>query len=194
MKKYILPVLTLIAACGVASAQTEVLKITMNDGTEQTIEVSKIKEMTFEELSVLDQFAGVYTGTQTLTVAGAYNYSTSLTYTLTAAEDGTLTVSIPSYSLEGTMMGDLTLGELTIQGLAYDEEKGGFYRMYANDGLVQHFKAVNGGATVFDNDYALGGESSILITLTEGGIHVENPFKLGAMPLPLAATYDGTRQ
>lgn len=73
MKKYILPVLTLIAACGVASAQTEVLKITMNDGTEQTIEVSKIKEMTFEELSVLDQFAGVYTGTQTLTVAGAYN-------------------------------------------------------------------------------------------------------------------------
>lgn len=194
MKKYILSVLTLLAAGGVASAQTEVLKITMNDGSQQTIEVGKIKEMTFEELSVLDQFAGEYTGTQTLTVAGTYNYDATVTYTLTAAEDGTLTVYVPSYAVQGTLMGDLELGELTISGLTYNEEKGGFYRMYAGDGLVQHFKAMKDGATVMDNDYVLGGESNILVTLTDEGIHVENPFKLGAMPFPMAATFNGTRK
>lgn len=191
MKKYIIGAMITMAAM-TASAQ-DVLKITLNDGSEQIFNVADVKEMTFEAqqtTNMVDKFVGQYTGTQTLVVGGMFSYSTPLTYTLTAGSDGTLTVSIPQYSLSGTQMGDLTLGALTIEGLTYDEEKQGFYRFYANDGLTQHFLAVNNGNTVFDNDYTLGGESSILITLNDkGGIDVANPFKLGAMPLSLTASF-----
>lgn len=195
MKKYLLPILSFAAAFA-ASAQDEVLKITLNDGTTTTIAVSEIKSLSFEtaEQSEADLFAGEYTGTQSVIVGGMYTYDTTMTYTLIAESDGTLTVKIPQYSLSGTMMGDLTLGELTISGLEYDEEKGGFYRFYANDGLTQHFLAVNNGSTVFDKDYELGGESSILITRDGAAIAIENPFKLGAMPLSLTAKFEGSKQ
>lgn len=195
MKKYLLSIITFAGAL-VASAQDEVLKITLADGSNTTIAVSEIKEMSFVTIapSDVEPYAGVYTGTQSVTVGGMYTYETQISYTLTAETDGTLTIVIPEYSLTNTMMGDLTLGALTIKGLAYDEAKGGFYRFYANDGLKQHFLAVNGGNTVFDNDYVLGGESSILITRNGKNITVENPFKLGAMPLPLTAKFEGSKQ
>lgn len=195
MKNHILPVFTLLLSFTL-QAQSDVMKITMHDGSTTAIPVADITEITFEteELSPAQTFAGTYTGTQKLTVGGAYTYDTPLTYTLTDADDGTLTVSTPEYNLTGTMMGDLTLGALTITGLEYDEAKGGFYRLYANDGLTQHFRAVNNGSTVFDNDYTLGGESSILIRLSGNTITVENPFKLGAMPLPLTATFEGDKK
>lgn len=183
-----------------AFADTEVLKITLNNGNETTIPVSDIKEMNFAtvadenpETTLAEQYAGVYTGSQKVTVSGQFTYETNVTYTLIAEADGTLTVSIPQYSLSETMMGDLTLGAVTIKNLAYDETKGGFYRMYANDGITQHFTAVNNGNTMFDNDYELGGTSEILITLTDKTINVNNPFKLGAMPLPLVAEFEGTK-
>ena len=178
-----------------AFAQTEVLKITLNDGQETTVPVGNIKEITFdvEEVDPAQAYAGVYSGTQTMTVGGTYVYNTEAKYALTAPGDGTLTVSIPEYSLSGTMMGDLTLGALTIEGLEYDEDKGGFYRNYEDAGLTQHFLAVNGSSTVFDNDYVLGSGSTILVTLDGNSIHVENPFKLGAMPLPLVGNLDGTK-
>ena len=175
-----------------AFAQTEVLKITLNDGQETTVPVGNIKEITFdvEEVDPAQAYAGVYSGTQTMTVGGTYVYNTEAKYALTAPGDGTLTVSIPEYSLSGTMMGDLTLGALTIEGLEYDEDKGGFYRNYEDAGLTQHFLAVNGSSTVFDNDYVLGSGSTILVTLDGNSIH---PFKLGAMPLPLVGNFDGTK-
>lgn len=194
MKKYILPLIA-IAASLTMSAQDEMLKITLNNGTQTTIAVSDIKEMTFEsvEQSEADLFSGKYTGKQKVTVGGMFTYETEVTYTLTAEEDGTLTVSIPSYTLTATMMGDLTLGAVTIKGLEYDQEKGGFYRFYANDGIKQHFTAVNNGSISFDNDYVLGGESNILITLDGNTIAVTNPFKLGAMPLSLIAVFTGSK-
>lgn len=194
MKKYILAIFTLAAAF-TASAQQEVLKITMQNGDETTIPVADIKEMTFDVVtpSQAELFAGQYTGTQTLVVGGMFTYTTELTYTLTAAADGTLTVYTPEYSVENTMMGDLTLGALTITGLEYDEAKGGFYRMYANDGLTQHFKAEKDNVATMDSDYPLGGESNILIKLDGNTITVENPFKLGAMPLTLTASFTGSK-
>lgn len=195
MKKYILASLAL-ASIMTVSAQEEVLKITMNDGTQATFAVSEIKEMSFatETPDEAQLFAGVYAGTQTMTVGGQWQYSAEISYTLTAEEDGTLTVAIPEYSLTGTMMGDLTLGAVTIKGLEYDEEKGGFYRFYANTGMTQHFKAVNNGQTTMDKDYDLGGESSILVKLDGNSITVENPFKLGAMPFPLTGDFKGTKE
>lgn len=196
MKKIILATLALSAAM-FASAQTEVLKLTMTDGTEHTFNVAEVKEMTFDtvgEPTMAEKFAGVYNGTQTLTVGGTWTYSTTVAYTLTAAEDGTITVSIPEYSLTGTMMGDLTLGALTITGLEYDEVQGGFFRNYGGQGLTQHFYSENNGTPGFNADYPLNETSSILITANgDNGIKVTNPFKLGAMPFPLEASYEGTK-
>lgn len=197
MKKHILTAaLSLITLNALAATDAEILKIRLTDGSETAIAVSDIAEMTFEVEAAepASLFAGAYTGTQSVTVGGMYTYTTTVTYTLTAEADGSLTVDIPEYSLSNTMMGDLTLGKLTIKELTYDEATGAFSRNYAADGLTQHFLAVNGGNTVFDKDYTLGGESTITITLTEGGIHVENPFKLGAMPLSLTATFDGVKK
>ncbi|MCM1483453.1 MAG: calycin-like domain-containing protein [Muribaculaceae bacterium] len=195
MKKTILASLSMAMAI-TAMAQTEVLKITLNDGSEHTFNVADVAEMTFaeEELPLAQQYAGTYTGVQTVDINGMWQYQNkTVTYVITAAEDGTITVSIPEYSLDGTMMGDLTLGAITLDNLVYDESKNGFYRSYGNDGLTQHFKAVQNGTTNMDKDYTLGNESSILVTLTETGIKVTNPFKLGAMPFPLTATYEGTK-
>ena len=49
------------------------------------------------------------------------------------------------------------------------------------------------GTTSMDSDYVLGAGSTIRIEITEGGIKVTNPFKLGAMPFPLTATFEGSK-
>lgn len=196
MNKIILASLTLgCALC--ATAQDEVLKITMADGTEHTFNVADVRDMTFESAaapSMAEKFAGVYSGTQSLTVGGTWTYSTEIAYTLSAAADGTLTVEIPGYSLSGTMMGDLTLGALTITGLEYDESKGGFYRSYGGQGLKVHFYSENNGTPGMNGDFPLNDPSTILIEADgQNGIKVTNPFKLGAMPFPLEAKFEGTK-
>ncbi len=42
-------------------------------------------------------------------------------------------VRFPTYTLDNTLW-ESTLGTYTVKGLAYDEERGGFYRDYKNDG------------------------------------------------------------
>mgnify|MGYP000001751759 CR=1 FL=1 len=196
MKKTILASLALSAAL-FASAQTEVLKLTMADGTEHTFSVADVREMTFETLAeptMAEKFAGAYTGSQSLTVGGMWTYSTTITCTLTAEADGTLTASFPEYTLPGTQMGDLTLGALTITGLEYDEAQGGFYRNYGGQGLTQHFYSETNGTPGFNQDYPLNDPSSILIVADgENGIKITNPFKLGAMPFPLEAKFEGSK-
>lgn len=197
MKRNLLLALAAITAIG-ASAQTqvEVMKITMTNGQEQTIKVADIKEMTFAteaEPSPAENHSGVYAGKQTLTVGGQMSYSADIAMTITEEADGSITVAIPGYELKETQMGDLTLGEITITGLVYDEAKGGYYRDYSNQGLQQHFTAVNGGQTMFDKDYDLGTGSTMLVVFDGNTMKVTNPFKLGAMPLPLVADFEGTK-
>lgn len=177
-------------------SQAEVLKITLNDGTVQTLDVADIKNMTFEtteEESPAEKYAGVYTGTQTMTVGGQYSYSTEITCTLTANADGTLTVALPEYSIPGTMMGDLTLGAVTVEGLAYDESKHGFYLNYGGKGVSMHFKAVSGDSVTFDSEYPLNDPTEMTVTLEGGKLKIENPFKLGKMPFPLSASFEGSK-
>ena len=160
MKKSILTTLLLCSSVSVF-AQTDVLKITHENGQQTTIAIADIKEMTFdtETSNPAQQYAGFYRGTQSVNVGGMYVYTAEITYQLIAENNGMLTVVIPEYALSGTVMGDLTLG-----------------------------------TTTMENDYTLSGESNILVKLTEKGIHIENPFKLGAMPLPMTATFDGTKE
>lgn len=89
-------------------------------------------------------------------VGGAFNYNNNVTYNVRKYMDGNVQkadVEIPTYTLDNTVMGNLTLGTYTVKGLTYDEEKGGFYRDYKDDGLTFHFSAETGGKKTIDGNY-----------------------------------------
>lgn len=198
MKTTILTAAFLAATAFGMNAQSEIMNITFNNGNVQSFNVSEISEISFEDStpSITEGYTGQFEGTIELTVGGAFTYQADMTVTVTAGEDGsTIDIHYPQYSLAGTMMGDLTLGELTIADLQYDESRNGFYRSYGGEGLTQHFKAEKDGTVTMDADYPLNDPSTILVTLSDDGtLSIENPFKLGAMPLPLTSKFTGTRK
>lgn len=195
MKKHILASLSFLLSL-TAAAQTEVLRIELNDGTVQTVPVGDIREMTFatEEADLTEGYIGQFHGTNSVVVGGMFTYTADITYDIVKGADGTLTVNVPTYSLANTVMGDLTLGAYTISGLTYDEAKGGFYHDYGSDGLQMHFTAVKDGTTSMDKDYGFNPGSEITVTkAADGGIKVVNKFKMGAMPFESIATFGGTK-
>lgn len=195
MKKTILTAFASIIALG-AAAQTEVMKIELNDGTTQTIEVENIKEITFstDGENPADAYIGQFTGKNTVVVGGNFTYTAdNVTFDIAEGTDNTLTVNIPEYVLTNTVMGDLTLGAHTIAGLAYDETTGAYVRDYGNDGLSMHFKAEQGGNVTMNKDYNFNPGSEIIVEKTAAGIKITNKFKMGAMPFELVATFEGTK-
>lgn len=66
-------------------------------------------------------------------------------------------------------MGNLTLGTYTVKGLTYDEEKGGFYRDYKNDGLSFHFTAEQNGNKTMDGDYEFNAQKDNNILVKYNG-------------------------
>lgn len=186
--KAIIAALALTAALS-AGAQ-DVVTIEFNNGNTQTINVADIKEMRFEQKSTI---AGEYTGEISVVVGGQFTYKTTITGTVSENPDGTINFTYPEYVLTGTVMGDLTLGTVTIPDIAYDEAKGAYFRDYSADGIKQHFTAVSGGNTSMNNDYVLGTGSTITLKFDGNSVSIQNPFKLGAMPFPLVATFTGTK-
>lgn len=176
-----------------AFAQAEVVRIELNDGTVYKYNVADVKVIDFEDAPLTDGFAGEFAGTNTVNVGGMVSYTASVTMTITANEDETLNITIPTYVLSNTVMGDLTLGEHTISNIAWDEEAGVFKRAYGSDGIKMHFTAVQGGTTSMDSDYELNGDSYITIEKTDNGIKVVDSFSLGNMPFGLTATFEGTK-
>ena len=133
-----------------------------------------------------------------VTVGGLYTYNNdNVTYELRKYKDGEtdkLDVTVPSYSLANTIMGDLTLGTYTVKGLVYDEAQGGYYRDYKNDGLSFHFKAVKDGATTMDKDYEFAKEKANNILVKYEGSNVSsivNTFQMGAMPFGIVSVFSG---
>ena len=63
-------------------------------------------------------------------VGGMFPYANEgVTYNVRKYMDGDVQkvdVEVPTYTLDNTLMGNLTLGTYTVKGLVYDEEKGGF--------------------------------------------------------------------
>lgn len=195
MKTTILPLGIVLLTAISSAAQTETLRIELNDGTIQSIPVTDIKEMTFgqEEADPTEMFTGEFSGVNTVVVGGMFTYKADITYDIRKAENGTLTVNIPEYSLAGTVMGDLTLGAYSIEGLEFDEETDSFSRDYSNDGLSMHFTAVQNGTTNMDKDYSFNPGSQITVEKAEAGIKVTNRFKMGAMPFEIVATFEGSK-
>ncbi|MBQ0048988.1 MAG: hypothetical protein KBT12_01930 [Bacteroidales bacterium] len=129
-------------------------------------------------------------------VGGQYAYSNeSVTYKIRKYVDGEvekLDVEVPSFTLEGTVIGDLSLGNYTVSALVFDEEKGGFYRDYAADGLIFHFTAKQGGKTTFDGDYPFNTtkENNILVTYRDKQpASIVNTFQMGSMPFGIVSTF-----
>lgn len=134
----------------------------------------------------------------TVTVGGQFTYNNdNVTYELRRYKDGEtdkLDVTVPSYTLANTIMGDLTLGSYTVKGLVYDEAQGGYYRDYKNDGLSFHFKAVKNGATAMDKDYEFAKEKANNILVKYEGSNVSsivNTFQMGAMPFGIVSVFSG---
>lgn len=186
MKKNIIAFAALTIASLTATAQNpELLIIDLNDGTTKTIPVSDIKQLSFGT----EEPTGAYTGVTSVQVGDMATYTADITCTIVENADGTLNFTWPQYQLAGTVMGDLTLGTVTIPNIPYVEEKNAYYLNYSNLGLKQFFS--NG--TSMNQDYVLGETSEITIEVTADGIKVTNPFKLGRMPFPLTQTFTGKK-
>lgn len=134
----------------------------------------------------------------TVTVGGQFTYNNdNVTYELRRYKDGEtdkLDVTVPSYSLANTIMGDLTLGTYTVKGLVYDEAQGGYYRDYKNDGLKFHFTAVQGGKTTMDKDYdfATDKDNNILVKYEGNDVSsIVNTFQVGTMPFGIVSVFSG---
>ncbi len=133
-----------------------------------------------------------------VSVGGNFNYqNASVTYNVRKYKDGDeekVDVEIPTYTLTGTLMGDLTLGTYTVKGLTYNEEKGGYYRDYANDDLSFHFKAESNGTATMDGDYKFNNAdnmlSDILVQYSGSSItEILNNFRMGSMPFQITSSF-----
>ena len=130
-----------------------------------------------------------------VSIGGMMNYENAgVTYQVRKYMDGEtqkMDVTVPTYTLDNTVMGNMTLGTYTIKGLTYDEAKGGFYRDYKNDGLKFHV-VCEGGSMNMDNDYSFNAEKDNNILVKYEGSKVSdiiNRFQMGAMPFYISTNF-----
>lgn len=130
-------------------------------------------------------------------VGGKFPYANEgVTYNVRKYMDGDVQkvdVEVPTYTLDNTVMGNLTLGTYTVKGLTYDEEKGGFYRDYKNDGLNFHFTAEQNGNKTMDGDYEFNAQKDNNILVKYNGTKITdivNTFQMGAMPFGIVSSFN----
>lgn len=130
-------------------------------------------------------------------VGGMFPYAKeSVTYNVRKYMDGDVQkvdVEVPTYTLDNTVMGNLTLGTYTVKGLTYDEEKGGFYRDYKNDGLKFHFIAEKDGYKTMNGDYEFNAQKDNNILVKYNGSKITdivNTFQMGAMPFGIVSSFN----
>lgn len=130
-------------------------------------------------------------------VGGQFPYANeSVTYNVRKYMDGDVQkvdVEVPTYTLDNTLMGNLTLGTYTVKGLVYDEEKGGFYRDYKNDGLKFHFIAEKDGNKTMNGEYEFNTakDNNILVKYDGSKItDIVNTFQMGAMPFGIVSSFN----
>jgi hypothetical protein len=140
-----------------------------------------------------------YTDKLDVSIGGMFNYTAAkVTYSVRTYPEGgntLLDVNVPSYKLNETALGDLTIGGYLVKGLKKDNQKGGYYRDYVNDGLTMHFKSVKDGQTGMDGDYVMNEmENNILVVYEGRNIKVTNAFHPGKMPFQIVSTFPGNKE
>ena len=129
-----------------------------------------------------------YTGNNIMTIDKEYD-PVVITCKVTRKENGKLDVEMPEYQLNGTTIGNLTIGAVTIKDIAYDAEKGCYYRMYGEDGLTMHFKA-EGGHGAMDDDYKFKEDSYIEVKQYDNGVLINNNYSFGKMPMRIISKFE----
>ena len=147
--------------------------------------------------NIKSYYVKAVTSAITVNVGGMFPYANEgVTYNVRKYMDGDVQkvdVEIPTYSLANTLMGNLTLGTYTVKGLVYDEEKGGFYRDYKNDGLSFHFIAEKDGNKTMDGDFEFNTakDNNILVKYSGSKItDIVNTFQMGAMPFGIVTNFN----
>lgn len=147
--------------------------------------------------NIKSYYVKAVTSAITVNVGGMFPYANeSVTYNVRKYMDGDVQkvdVEIPTYKLDNTLMGNLTLGTYTVKGLTYDEEKGGFYRDYKNDGLSFHFTAEKDGNKSMDGEYGFNTakDNNILVKYDGSKItDIVNTFQMGAMPFGIVSSFN----
>lgn len=147
--------------------------------------------------NIKSYYVKAVTSAITVNVGGMFPYANEgVTYNVRKYMDGDVQkvdVEIPTYKLDNTLMGNLTLGTYTVKGLTYDEEKGGFYRDYKNDSLSFHFTAEKDGNKSMDGEYGFNTakDNNILVKYDGSKItDIVNTFQMGAMPFGIVSSFN----
>ena len=147
--------------------------------------------------NIKSYYVKAVTSAITVNVGGMFPYANEgVTYNVRKYMDGDVQkvdVEVPTYTLDNTLMGNLTLGTYTVKGLTYDEEKGGFYRDYKNDGLSFHFTAEKDGNKSMDGEYGFNTakDNNILVKYNGSKItDIVNTFQMGAMPFGIVSSFN----
>jgi len=135
------------------------------------------------------KLSGTYMGENTISVGFAGTFTNkNAAHSFWVNDDGTYSIMVLGQQINGTTMGDLTLGAYTINNLVYDEKTETFSKDYSNDGLKLKFKK---GAETEYKEYPLT-KATIKATFgKDGSLKVENNFTAGSMPFPLQGVFNG---
>lgn len=143
------------------------------------------------------EFDGFYlketSGKLDVNVAGGTYTAPSVTYVTRTYLDGDATkvdVEVPSYVLEGTPMGNISVGGYLVQGLTWDETLGAYFKDYSNDGLSLNFS--NG--TSLKGVYPLNKPGQTMAVKFNGTSvsSLVNTFQPGNMPFVIISKFPGT--
>lgn len=125
------------------------------------------------EVSPTSKIVGDYTGIMNMSVMGSSQGSSEVTLTLTEAEDGTLTVSVPAMG-----SGMMAMGAFDITGITVGESENG-------DGTytlsLENFEAVAGETSITG--------SNLTGTVNGKDLNLTMDIKPGAMPMAITFTF-----
>ena len=126
-------------------------------------------------------------------VAGGTYSAPSVTFVTRTYLDGETTkvdVQVPSYVLEGTPMGNISVGGYTVQGLTWYEDLGAYFKDYSNDGLSLNF---SNGANL-NGEYPLNKPGQTMAVEFSGTSisSLVNTFQPGNMPFAIISAFPGT--
>lgn len=139
---------------------------------------------------------GTYTGTDSLHFGmGTMAYKTAakdVKYVVTENGDKSINVTFPEETYDFTatvpMVGKIVQGSYTVKNIPYDNTLKAYYLDYSNKANAH--VSISGMKIDKDYDVTLG---QITVTFTGSTMTVINIHKFGHMPMPLTATYIGTK-
>ena len=132
------------------------------------------------------RLSGTYMGENQLTVMFQTFTAKNSGYCFWVNDNKTYSIKVLAQKIEGTPMGNITLGEYTINNVSYDAKTKTFSKDYTADNITMKYSM--GGA----EKEAIQKNASIKASFDgNGGLKVEHTFKLGAMPFQLTGAFNG---